>query len=97
VFESTNFVTSLCGDVWNAKYYIIIFGFGGSMLLAYCYTYAMRISIITKTVVWGSIWSVFFFTLALAGYAHYMVGVYKVVVNLVWGASRLFTIKLKHK
>jgi len=83
VFESTSFVTSLCADIWNAKYYILIFGFGGSMLLAYLYTYAMRVPIITKTVVWGSIWSVFFFALALAGYAHYMVGVYTAEVPQV--------------
>jgi hypothetical protein len=28
-------------------------------------------------VVWGSIWAVFFFSLALAGYLHYMVAVYE--------------------
>jgi len=78
VFESTNFITTICGDIWNARNYILMFGFGGSILMAYLYTYAMRIPIVTKTVVWGSIWSVFFFALGLAGYAHYTVGVYEV-------------------
>ena len=53
------------------------------MFMAFLYTYAMRVPIITKTVVWGSIWSIFFFALGLAGYAHFMVGVYKAEVPML--------------
>ena len=89
VFESTSLVTTVAGDVWNARYHILMFGFGGSMLCAYLYTYAMRVPIITKTVVWGSIWSVFFFTLGLAGYAHYTVGVYRAEVPQLRSESEI--------
>jgi hypothetical protein len=65
--------------VWSVRYYILAFGFGGAITLSYVYTYLMRIPIVTKTVVWGSIWGIFFFALGLAGYAHYMVGVYEVL------------------
>jgi choline transporter-like protein 2/4/5 len=83
VFESTNYVTTICGDIWSSRYYILGFGFGGSIFMAYTYTYLMRIPIITKTVVWGSIWGIFFFALGLAGYAHYTVGVYEAEVPMV--------------
>ena len=33
--------------------------------------------------VWGSIWSIFFLALGLAGYAHYMVGVYRAEVPML--------------
>jgi hypothetical protein len=81
VFASANDATAIAEDLWGARYFILGFGFGCSALLSYLYAYAMRISIITKTVVWGSIWSVFFFALALAAYLHYMVGVFKVCVR----------------
>ena len=51
--------------------------------MAFLYTYAMRVPIITKTVVWGSIWSIFFVAIGLAGYAHYMVGVYEAEVPMI--------------
>ena len=78
VFEQTSFLTTLAGDVWNTRYYILMFGFGVTVFFSLVYTYLMRIPIVTKTVVWGSIWGIFFFALGLAGYGHYQVGVYKV-------------------
>jgi hypothetical protein len=93
VFESTSLVTTVAGDVWNARNYILLFGLGGSMLCAYAYTYAMRVPIITKTVVWGSIWSVFFFALGLAGYAHYTVGLYRAQVPQLRADSEITTMQ----
>lgn len=78
MFGSTNVLTSIAGDMWTLHVYILTFGFGGAVFFSFAYAYAMRIPIITKTVVWGSIWGVFLFVLALAGYLHYMVGVYRV-------------------
>ena len=83
VTESANAVTDIVGDIYASREYILLFGFGGAFLCAYVYAYAMRIPIITKTVVWGSIWSIFFLALGLAGYAHYMVGVYRAEVPML--------------
>jgi hypothetical protein len=86
VTEGANYVTEIFSDIWSAKDFILLFGFGGAFVCSYLYAYAMRIPIVTKTVVWGSIWSIFFLALALAGYAHYMVGVYRAV--FFWDSER---------
>lgn len=76
VTESASFITDVFQDLFSAKYYILGIGFGASTLLSFGYAYAMRVSFITKFIVWGSIWSVFFFALALAGYCYYYAGIY---------------------
>jgi choline transporter-like protein 2/4/5 len=75
--QSTSFVSDTIGDLYSARKQILIFGFGVSVFLAFLYSQAMAISIVTKTVVWGSIFSIFFAGIAIAGFAKYQAGVWE--------------------
>jgi len=91
--ESTSLITDIVGDLYSARWQILGFGFGASVLLSFLYSNAMAISIVTKTVVWGSIFSIFFLGIAIAGYAKYQAGVWEYEVPQLRGDGDIALMK----
>jgi hypothetical protein len=78
------FFTNLYGDMWTARYYILAFGFGVSLLVSVIYMFLLRIPCLLTSVVWGSI--VMVITLfSLAGYYAYSTaaGMFMIVPMIV--------------
>ncbi|KAG7345808.1 plasma-membrane choline transporter family protein [Nitzschia inconspicua] len=53
--SSQQFFTNLYGDLWEARWYILGFGFGASLLVSLIYMALLRIPCLLTGVVWGSI------------------------------------------
>eukprot|EP00339_Tiarina_fusa_P022379 CAMPEP_0116997142 /NCGR_PEP_ID=MMETSP0472-20121206/690_1 /TAXON_ID=693140 ORGANISM="Tiarina fusus, Strain LIS" /NCGR_SAMPLE_ID=MMETSP0472 /ASSEMBLY_ACC=CAM_ASM_000603 /LENGTH=659 /DNA_ID=CAMNT_0004695951 /DNA_START=143 /DNA_END=2118 /DNA_ORIENTATION=+ len=66
-FGADTFFINLYGDLWNARYWILAFGFGCSLAVSLVYMILLRIPCLLTTLVWFSIFAVIAL-FAAAGY-----------------------------
>jgi hypothetical protein len=55
--EAQRIWNNLYGDIYEARYYILLFGLGASMVIGFLYTQLLRIQLILGFMIWGSIFA----------------------------------------
>ena len=53
--SASDFISNLYGDLWTSKYYILMFGFGLSLVVSLTYMFLLRIPCLLSLLVWLSI------------------------------------------
>lgn len=55
--EAQRIWSNLYGDIYEARYFIILFGLGAAMIVGFLYTQLLRIQFILGFMIWGSIFA----------------------------------------
>jgi len=69
VNEASRIWNNLYGDIFEARYLIVLFGLGAAMVVGFVYTQLLRIQALLGSMVWGSIFLSIAIFFACGGYA----------------------------
>jgi len=94
IYERANNLTKTFSDIFAVFLFICLFGFVVSFVIATAYNTLLTIPCVAKLVVWGSVWSVFLFSLASAGYAHFLAKKFREEVPQVRGDNEIETVQV---
>jgi len=68
--EAQRIWAHLYGDIYEARYYVVLFGLGLALVIGFLYSQLLRIQIILGIMIWGSIFAAIGILFACGGYAY---------------------------